>query len=79
VACLISIIAPLTQCCLNPARDFGPRLFTAVAGWGSAAFKCQDAHGFFTVYILAPILGAITGGGIYDHLVRPAFPKMNDQ
>ena len=73
VACLISIIAPLTQCCLNPARDFGPRLFTAVAGWGSTAFKCQDAHGFISVYIVAPILGAIAGGGIYDQLIRPAF------
>jgi len=79
VACLISIIAPLTQCCLNPARDFGPRLFTYFAGWGSAAFKTQDAHGFFTVYILAPILGAIAGGGVYDYLVRPAFNKTNDQ
>lgn len=78
VACLISIIAPLTQCCLNPARDFGPRLFTYFAGWGSAAFNCQDAHGFFTVYILAPIFGAIAGGGIYDHLIRPAFISTPD-
>lgn len=73
VACLISIIAPLTQCCLNPARDFGPRLFTYFAGWGSAALPGPNGHGFVTVYILAPILGAIAGGGIYDGLLRPAF------
>jgi glycerol uptake facilitator protein len=73
VASLISIIAPLTQCCLNPARDFGPRLFTYFAGWGSAALPGPNGHGVVTVYILAPILGAISGGGIYDKLIRPAF------
>jgi glycerol uptake facilitator protein len=73
VACLISIIAPLTQCCLNPARDFGPRLFTYIAGWGSAALPGPNGHGVFTVYILAPVLGAVAGGGIYDFVLRPAF------
>jgi hypothetical protein len=26
--------------------------------------------GFLTVYILAPILGAITGAGLYLHVIR---------
>jgi glycerol uptake facilitator protein len=73
VAALISVIGPLTQCCLNPARDFGPRLFTYFAGWGNAALPGPNGHGVVTVYILAPILGAIAGGGIYDRLIRPAF------
>ncbi|MDX1947226.1 MAG: aquaporin [Pirellulaceae bacterium] len=73
VAALISIIAPLTQACFNPARDFGPRLFAFLAGWGSAAIPGPNGHGFFTVYIVAPTLGAIFGGGLYDLLLRPEF------
>ena len=81
VACLISIIASLTQCCLNPARDFGPRLFTFLAGWGSAALPGPNGHGVFMVYILAPIVGAIAGGGLYESLIGPAFrkPMTNDK
>jgi glycerol uptake facilitator protein len=73
VAALISILAPLTQCCLNPARDFGPRLVAYLAGWGAAAIPGPNGHGVLTVYIIAPILGAITGGGLYDWLIKPAF------
>ena len=69
---LISIIAPLTQACFNPARDFGPRLFTFLAGWGTAALPGPNGTGFFTVYILAPILGAVAGGGVYELRLRPA-------
>ena len=72
VAALISVAAPLTQACFNPARDFGPRLFTFVAGWGTAALPGPNGSGFFTVYILAPIAGAVIGGGIYEYVVRPA-------
>lgn len=32
VGCLLSIIAPLTQGGFNPARDFGPRIVTLIAG-----------------------------------------------
>jgi len=72
VAILISVIAPLTQACFNPARDFGPRLFAAVAGWGKIAIPGPNGHGFFTVYILAPIVGAVLGGGLYTRLLRPS-------
>ena len=41
VTAIISILAPLTQAGLNPARDFGPRLFSYFAGWGRAAFPDQ--------------------------------------
>ena len=66
-----AVIAPLTQACFNPARDFGPRLFAALAGWGTIALPGPRGAGFLTVYILAPLLGAVAGGGLYMRILRP--------
>ncbi len=73
VAMLISVIAPLTQACMNPARDFGPRLVTYFAGWGEAALPGPNGRGFVTVYILSPVLGAIAGGGVHRFFLRAAY------
>ncbi len=64
VSLLISILAPISQAGLNPARDFGPRLFAWLAGWGRIAIP-GPRHGFFLVYIRSPVLGAAAGGGAY--------------
>ena len=74
VSALISILAPLTQACFNPARDFGPRLFAYFAGWGSVAIPGLSDLGWLTVYIVAPIAGAVAGGGFYQCLLRPSLP-----
>ncbi len=58
VTLLISILGPLTMACFNPARDFGPRLFSSLAGWGSVPFTANGS-GWLTVYILAPMIGGI--------------------
>lgn len=71
VSALISVIAPLTQACFNPARDFGPRLFAFCAGWGRVALPGGTETGFWTVYVVAPVLGAVLGGTLYDWLIRP--------
>lgn len=76
VSALISILAPLTQACFNPARDFGPRLFAYLAGWGSVAIPGISDPSWLTVYILAPIAGAVAGGGVYQCLLRPALPEV---
>ncbi len=52
---------------INPARDLGPRLFTAVAGWGSGVFTAAD--GWWWVPVVAPCVGAVVGALAYDLLV----------
>ena len=73
ISILISVIAPLTQAGFNPARDFGPRLVAYLAGYGKIAIP-GPRGGFFTVYILSPIVGGLIGGLIYDFVIRPAAP-----
>lgn len=49
---------------INPARDFGPRLFTALAGWGKGVFSA--GHGWWWVPVVAPCIGATLGAWLYD-------------
>jgi hypothetical protein len=44
---------------INPARDLGPRLFTAVAGWGGEVFRA--GNGWWWVPLVAPPIGAVPG------------------
>jgi MIP family channel proteins len=57
---------------INPARDFAPRLFTFVAGWGGEVFRASNS--WWWVPIIAPCLGAVLGGWIYDLFVGSRFP-----
>jgi MIP family channel proteins len=58
---------------INPARDFGPRLFTAVAGWGGDVFRA--ANSWWWVPLTAPVVGAVVGGWVYDGFVGNRFPR----
>ncbi|MBP1636506.1 MAG: glpF [Acidobacteria bacterium] len=57
---------------INPARDLGPRLFTAVGGWGLEVFRAGNS--WWWVPIAGPCLGAVLGGWIYDALVGTRIP-----
>jgi MIP family channel proteins len=57
---------------INPARDFGPRLFTAVAGFRNNGLT--DGTPVFWVPILAPLLGGVIGAAAYDFGVRRFLP-----
>lgn len=52
---------------INPARDFGPRLFTFIAGWGTKVFTA--GHYFFWIPLVAPFLGAILATVLYLFLI----------
>ncbi|WP_427015938.1 MIP/aquaporin family protein [Pseudarthrobacter sp. P1] len=57
---------------INPARDFGPRLFAWIAGWGDIAMPGTVAGGFswyFWVPIIGPLIGGIIGVVLYDWFI----------
>ena len=56
---------------INPARDLGPRIFTALAGWGSGVFAA--GNGWWWVPVVAPCVGALAGGFLYDACVGNRF------
>ncbi|HEY2906103.1 MAG TPA: MIP family channel protein [Vicinamibacterales bacterium] len=60
---------------INPARDFGPRLFTAVAGWGSGVFTAGG--NWWWVPIVAPPVGGVAGAAAYDFFVGNRFPAQH--
>ena len=73
IAMLISSLAPLTQGGWNPARDFGPRLVSYFAGWGSVAIP--GPYGGFWAYLVGPLIGGPLGAAVYEYLIRPALPR----
>ncbi|XP_020652080.2 aquaporin-3 [Pogona vitticeps] len=65
---------------VNPARDFGPRLFTAIAGWGSEVFT--TGRQWWWIPVVAPFLGALAGVMVYQLMIgchdEPP-PESNDE
>jgi glycerol uptake facilitator protein len=72
VTILISLLGPLTMAAFNPARDLAPRIFSALAGWGSVPFTA-NGWGWLSVYVLAPICGAVAGGAVYRLCFAPHY------
>ena len=58
---------------INPARDFGPRLFTAAAGFRNNGLT--DGTMLFLIPIFGPLLGGLLGAAIYDVGIRRYLPK----
>ena len=60
---------------LNPARDLGPRVFTAIAGWGIEVFKPLSGHYWYIGGIIGPHIGAIIGVWVYYFFIEKQYQK----
>ncbi|ETV91859.1 hypothetical protein H310_13679 [Aphanomyces invadans] len=58
---------------LNPARDFGPRFFTLIAGWGGNVFVY--GNGYFWVPMFAPVFGGLAGAFVYTYCIERFHPQ----
>jgi glycerol uptake facilitator protein len=57
---------------INPARDFGPRSFAWIAGWGQNAFPGNGAwfSNYWWIPIVAPLVGGVIGILLYDLFIK---------
>ncbi len=78
VATIGGAFGPLTGFAMNPARDFGPKLFAYFAGWDYALSGAKDIP-YFIVPILAPVLGALFGGWAYPKFISVYLPTTDTE
>jgi len=50
---------------INPARDLGPRILTAMVGYGKDVFTFRNQYWVWCP-VIAPFLGGLAGGALYD-------------
>jgi glycerol uptake facilitator protein len=63
---------------INPARDFGPRLLSWIAGW-STAWKTTTGQVYFWVPIVGPLIGGVIGAAVYDFFIGQFLPDEGEE
>ncbi len=58
---------------INPARDFGPRLLTALVGFQRNGLT--DGSGVWWVPVVGPLTGGVLGAWIYQAAIRRFLPE----
>ncbi|AMA46960.1 MIP/aquaporin family protein [Pseudomonas monteilii] len=76
IAVIGSAMGPLTGFAMNPARDFGPKLMTFLAGWGEVSLTGGRDIPYFLIPIVAPILGACLGAAAYRGMIARHLPSV---
>src|SRR5919109_431800 len=63
---------------INPARDFGPRVFAAIAGWDKIAFPGDygNVNTYFWIPIVGPIVGGVLGALISDFFIHNTYEAL---
>jgi len=74
IAVIGGSLGPLTGFAMNPARDFGPKFFAFVAGWGDMALTGGKDIPYMIVPLLAPVFGAAFGGWLYPKAISIYLP-----
>ena len=59
---------------INPARDFGPRLWVAIVTGGASL---SQNNFYFWIPIVAPLAGGVVGGLIYDYTIGKVLEARN--
>ena len=63
VAAVIIVLGAFTGASINPARTFGPYLMDTLLGGA-------NRWGFFPIYLVGPIVGAILAALVYTYLAK---------
>ncbi|PFH55551.1 hypothetical protein XA68_18072 [Ophiocordyceps unilateralis] len=80
--CLLFLIFGIGACfgwetgyAINLARDFGPRLVSYMLGYGSEVWSAGGYY--FWIPMVAPFLGTLTGGALYDLFIYTGESPIN--
>jgi glycerol uptake facilitator protein len=55
---------------INPARDFGPRVFGAIVGTQNLF-----SSAYFLIPLIVPVIGGVVGAYTYDWFVTRGLPE----